>query len=411
MVILKKKKVLGLIFTSVVFVIYATLTILSLVYSFQENTAPSIESLTIYVLQFLAFCFLIAGMVFHKENWILGTLVAALTSSVVTYLVADVTTLIPNGIPFASEPWSVSVFLLGSTIADALLSLGTVFFLIFLLTGRKAASRSLSSAFFLGYLVLDFVSMVFLLIASLKYEALTIVLFGALINYLAAVAYLVDIDAYFFRKNGQLLKETPQARSDRLLMRKSSQKAIASIDEVIARYQQTILSPACHEENGHLVLAVDLTSGNAYEDCSNQTLLSSSIYSYVEDVAFALGAGREVTLRFAFPDGTSEEEKAKIIAIFKAHYAICYRNLRERLTKQMIMAISFVFIGFLLITGHLAYVASNSSSVYGEMLDIFGWVFAWEAIEILCVSSLDNQEELQRTRLLYTAKEEEAPKK
>jgi hypothetical protein len=37
------------------------------------------------------------------------------------------------------------------------------------------------------------------------------------------------------------------------------------------------------------------------------------------------------------------------------------------------------------------------------MLDIFGWVFTWEAVEILCVNQVERQAELHRYRTLYTA--------
>jgi hypothetical protein len=226
----------------------------------------------------------------------------------------------------------------------------------------------------------------------------------ALVDYLAVLAYIVNINAYFFHPALKAYKgQAPELLALQKEQKKKGRDSLSSVGQVIGAYQSEVLSSAFREKDGRTELTVDLQKVPLYEDCSGGTLLNSSIYAFVEDIAFALADGQEFTLRFLYPAGTAPEEKAKIASIFKAHYAIKYKNIRDRLTKEMVLAISFVFIGFLLITIHLPYVAANSDSVYGEMLDIFGWVFTWEAVEILCVNSLDNQNELKRYRSLYNA--------
>lgn len=402
MLSVKREKILGLAFTIAAAVIFIGLYIVALVYVLTSQATVSIEGLTLMGLQTFAFVFLILGMIFHKENWILGTLVGALVASAVSYLIDDVTHVVKKGIDFTAA-WYLPASDLTLFVAHGLLTCGTVAFLIFLISGRHARSRALASAFFMPYLAIDILGLIFLIIGTTADSSEFASLFSAATDFLACFAYIVDIRAYFFhRKDGSLIEDTasPELRK---AQKEESQKAVASLDEVIASYRKNVLSSTFEKKDGRVVLTVDLTSAPLYEDCSKETLLNSSVYSYVEDVAFALAEGEALSLRFLYPEGTNEETKAKVETIFKAHYAICYKNCRDKLTKTMIIAITFVFIGFLLMTLHLPYVSSNPNSIYGEMLDIFGWVFTWEAVEMVCVSSFDNQKELRDYKSLYTA--------
>jgi hypothetical protein len=413
MVSLKKERLLGLIFTASAMALYLTISVFAIVIMAQFGLSASIENITLMVLQTAAFVLLLLGMILKKENLILGTLVAALVSSIVSYFVDDVSTVITTPIDF-SNPWYLSSYSIITLAADSFLMLGAVAFLIYLLTGRHAHSRAWASAFFLAYLLAEGTALVFLIIVTCYDETYLLVVLVAGAGFLASLAYIVDINAYFFHVNSiALANRLPESKDERHARKQASNNAMAALNDVIVDYQNKILPSAFEEKNGKLILNVDLTSVPFYEDCSGGTLLNGAIYSFVEDIAFSLADGNALSLRFRFPEGTSEEEKKKIAAIFKAHYAIRYKNLREKLNKEMILAIIFVFVGFLLITFHLPYVSANSNSVYGEMLDIFGWVFTWEAVEILCVNAMDNQDELRRYRALYSASlaEEDTPEK
>jgi hypothetical protein len=404
---LKQRKIVGFVFTLVSSLIFLALSLTIIVMSVQGGTALSIESVTLIVLQFAAFIFLLVGMLIRKENLVLGTLIAALASSVVSYMVTDVSSIISGTLSFTGA-WYLSAYSIMSLVSDSFISLGTICFLVYLLNGHQPTTRSITSFFFAGYLAAALLQAVFLAFGMAESDLYLLAMLAFLSDVFVTFAFIVDIDAYFFRKDDDSLsiriKESKQHHQMRKL---ASKKAIASLDQVIADYQETILPASFQAKGDHLELTVDLRTMPFFEDCSNDTLLNSAIYSFVEDVAFSLAGGHELLIRFHFPEGTSEEEKKKVAAIFRAHYAIYYKNLREKVTKEMILAITFVFLGFLLITFHLPYVSANDQSVYGEMLDIFGWVFTWEAVEILCVNSLDRQEELHQYQLLYTAAIEE----
>jgi hypothetical protein len=399
MVSLEKEKKLGLAFTIAAAVLFAALSVFAVVLAYQASLPPSIESLTMIGLQMLAFVLLIVGMVFHKENLVLGTLVAVLVSSAVSYLIGDVSGFVSNPLTF-KEDWYLITYRLSSIVANGSLVIGTVALLVFLLWGRKKGSRKVSGIFFIIYLAVTALgSLVPLLVASLIDSPYFVVFVLAISDFVSILAYIVAVNSYFFRSQRQQVRAAATPKE-----KEKARESLSLTQKVIADYRESILATSYTEKDGAFVLKVDLTDSPLYQDFSGKTLLNEGLYAFVEDVAFTLAEGQQLTLDFLFPENTSEEEKQKVFAIFKAHYALRYENMRNKLTKEMIMAISFVFVGFLLITVHLPYVAANSSSVYGEMLDIFGWVFTWEAVEILCVNSLDNQGELQRFKALYLAR-------
>lgn len=186
--------------------------------------------------------------------------------------------------------------------------------------------------------------------------------------------------------------------------KKIRDNAIANIDSVLNQYQSNCGSLAFKEEDGHVSLTVDLKAVSLYKDCSNSALLNEDIYDFAEDISRYFDKPKDLTLNFLFADGTSLEDQERVKTIFKAHYASQYKALKEKLQKQLILALGFVFIGFILLTIHLAYTAYNSDSVYGEIIDIFAWVLIWEAAETLFVNSLDNQTDLKKYLLFYLAK-------
>lgn len=104
MLSMKREKILGLAFTAVAAVIYITMAIFTIVYCQYNNITLPIEGTTLMVLQGVAFVLLIIGMIFRKENLILGTLVAALSASAVSYVVNDVTAVVKTPIDF-SRAW------------------------------------------------------------------------------------------------------------------------------------------------------------------------------------------------------------------------------------------------------------------------------------------------------------------
>ena len=224
MLSMKREKILGLAFTAVAAVIYITMAIFTIVYCQYNNITLPIEGTTLMVLQGVAFVLLIIGMIFREENLILGTLVAALSASAVSYVVNDVTAVVKTPIDF-SRAWYFPASDLTLFVAHGVLSCGTIAFLIYLISGRKTNSRNLVTEFFTPYVVLDVLGMIFLIVAWAMDDSDGMGFsnfFNAAIDFLAAFAFILDISAYFFHKKEGGVSEDAVSRSARKELRKAT---------------------------------------------------------------------------------------------------------------------------------------------------------------------------------------------
>jgi hypothetical protein len=158
---LKQRKLAGFVITLIASLIFIALSLSLIILTLQQGGSLSIENTTLIVLQFAALIFLLIGMLIHKENLILGTLVAAMASTVVSYMVNDVTSIVTGTLSF-SGAWYLTASVVVSLVLDAFLSLGTISFLIYLLNGHQPTTRSVISFFFAGYLALALLQIVFI---------------------------------------------------------------------------------------------------------------------------------------------------------------------------------------------------------------------------------------------------------
>src|SRR5574344_2095233 len=164
---------------------------------------------------------------------------------------------------------------------------------------------------------------------------------------------------------------------------------ISRIDSIIDAYKSDKDLKAFEEGRENSTITVNLSQGEIYKEYSGHDLLNHGIYDFVEDAYDLFNNKLHLTIHFIFPEDMGNDEKERIKKIFKTHYAIKFKNNKEKNRKQLILSLIFLFTGFFLITIHLLYTATNSTSVYGEILDIFAWVFVWEACETMFVNSID----------------------
>ncbi|MCI2068149.1 MAG: hypothetical protein LKJ88_01040 [Bacilli bacterium] len=185
--------------------------------------------------------------------------------------------------------------------------------------------------------------------------------------------------------------------------KKKNQAEFAKIDSLISTYKKGIAAHTFKENEELTVITVDLSKIDIYKDCSSETLLNDAIYEFAEDMFSSYSDAEKVSFSFVFPEGMKDEEKQKIKDIFHIHYGSKYKAAKIRLRKQMILSLIFVFIGFILLSLHLIYTTYNADSIYGEIIEIFAWVFIWEAAEALFVNSIDNRSDLNLFSALYLA--------
>jgi hypothetical protein len=186
--------------------------------------------------------------------------------------------------------------------------------------------------------------------------------------------------------------------------KKQVDAALQSMDATLNDYQEQVVSKAAVEANGVTSINLDLTSMPIYKEGSYKTVLNHHVYDYVEDVLSYMEAKKDVNLEVEYPSSFSSEEKTTFQKIFKAHYANEYQSIRATMKKKMILSILFVFIGIVLISLHWLFTTDdNPKSVLGEVLDICGWVFVWEAGSSIFTNIIENQHDLRRCLTLYMA--------
>lgn len=174
--------------------------------------------------------------------------------------------------------------------------------------------------------------------------------------------------------------------------------------KAIKTYREKVSSSMMIEdEDGNDELTIDLRETPLFHPCSNGCLLNPEIYSYAEEATSLFQAHKTFKIHWLFAAETSVEDQQKVQGIFRTHYANLYQGLEKKLTKEFILAILFIFVGFLFLSFHIPFADANASSIYAEILDIFGWVLIWEAGSILFVNSIDNTSELKRDLFFFNA--------
>jgi hypothetical protein len=187
----------------------------------------------------------------------------------------------------------------------------------------------------------------------------------------------------------------------------SKVNSLTAAEAVLDAYKTTLGAAILSESDDACELRIDLRETSIYRDCSSKTILNPDIYDFVDDVLDLFDHRKNLTVSFHFPEGMLAEEKAKIMTIFKAHYANAYIDLRIRLQKERILAALFLFIGFIFLGIHITFAAIKANSIYAEILDILGWVLVWEAGSVVFVNSIDDAAESHKLTLLFQAKTDE----
>jgi hypothetical protein len=199
--------------------------------------------------------------------------------------------------------------------------------------------------------------------------------------------------------------------NNRKQKRKENEQAIASMDSCLEHYQEDVVSKIAHEEQTKAGIRLDLTSMPIYKEGSYKTVLNHHVYDYVEDIYSYLDTKKDISIDVEYPETFTDADKATFQDIFRAHYANEYQSIRSTMKKKMIMSILFVFIGIVLISLHWLYTTdSNPNSVLGEVVDICGWVFVWEAGSSVFTNIIENQHDLRRCLTLYKSAMNEVKK-
>jgi hypothetical protein len=175
------------------------------------------------------------------------------------------------------------------------------------------------------------------------------------------------------------------------------------IDQAVEDYKNDEKLGNFTEKDGVSTIYIDLTKDAVYKEYSGESMLSNDFYDFIEDTYDYMKKANFLVIDFKFPETMSQAEKDKIIKLYHAHYAINYKKARADIRRDRMLSIILFAIGFIFIAIDIAVKVNHPDSVWTEIIDIIGWVFVWQAGDLLFFTTLENQQKCAEYLRLFTA--------
>lgn len=110
--------------------------------------------------------------------------------------------------------------------------------------------------------------------------------------------------------------------------------------------------------------------------------ISGEMSDFIEHSLKSVHSDERIKLRF-YSNAITDDEKVEYEQAIHSHYAECYRNTAEE--KSRLIRIAFIMT-FIAISALIFMIAIEftpiGGKVFTEIIDIFAWVFMWEAVDI-----------------------------
>ncbi len=147
------------------------------------------------------------------------------------------------------------------------------------------------------------------------------------------------------------------------------------------KYVESLIYP-----DGRAHISVDLTNvEEVYSPYSYKEDMKPDIFDYIDEKTFYTPVEFPLVVNFDVGD-VSDLRKARIKKSFLDHYRLIYEDKRRELKINKTVALVLFGVGMLaLVVSTIAKLAISATSIPDiplvfEMLQIFSWVFLWEAI-------------------------------
>jgi hypothetical protein len=183
---------------------------------------------------------------------------------------------------------------------------------------------------------------------------------------------------------------------------------LKKLDQYIEDYRADKTLGSYEENDGQGTIYLDLSKDSIYKEYSGDTLLNNDIYDFIEDTYSLVPNKTGISLSFRFPSSMTKEEREKIIKLYRTHYAVRYKAIRSKIRKQRISSIALLFIGIIFLIWDVIFKIQNPDSIYVEVIDIFAWVFIWQAGDIFIFNSFDDSLQAKEYLRLFTAQIKES---
>ncbi|MGN1094862.1 MAG: hypothetical protein ACI4QR_00580, partial [Eubacteriales bacterium] len=114
----------------------------------------------------------------------------------------------------------------------------------------------------------------------------------------------------------------------------------------------------------------------------NHNVISEEVSDFIERSLNSVPYEEPIHFRIHSDSITEDEQKEYTDAIHR-HFADCYENTRFEKKKLHRVAFIMTFIAVVALSFMIGFEVSNiKSAVVSEIIDIFAWVFMWEAVDI-----------------------------
>lgn len=142
-------------------------------------------------------------------------------------------------------------------------------------------------------------------------------------------------------------------------------------------------------KNGEASLVLDLTEENIYQPFSSKTVLNNDIFDYLDPYFYLFRKLKKINIECVFPESFPKEEKEEVIKKIKNHYVLDYEGNDKKIRNSRWMAFFSLIIGILLLALNITLSIFTDNQIANEVIDIFAWVFVWEACDLYTFSSLN----------------------
>ena len=113
---------------------------------------------------------------------------------------------------------------------------------------------------------------------------------------------------------------------------------------------------------------------------TGKPVISSNVAEFLENSASGYHPKERLSLEIASNciDDTEKERYRKAI---RNYFALKYEDVKRDMRRKTIISVWFTIIGILALTLMFVLDGFNLDSLWIECIDIFAWVFLWEAVD------------------------------
>lgn len=142
--------------------------------------------------------------------------------------------------------------------------------------------------------------------------------------------------------------------------------------------------PVFHDGEGRAVIDLSIRDDSRFLSPYNmgeQNVIDSEMADFIEHSLNPVPHKEHIHFRI-HSDAITEREQAVYTAAIHSYYADCYRNTCFEKKRLHRIAFFMALISVFALSAMIAFEAAGKNPVFIEAVDIFAWVFMWEAVDV-----------------------------